>query len=301
MKIKYHDYRFKADTRAMIETANAIIEEYQAAGYSLTLRQIYYQHVARGLIENTERSYKRLGSIINKARLAGLIDWTAIEDRTRFVRSLNHWSSPADIIKTAADQFRLDKWGGQETRVEVWVEKDALISIVETVCNDFDIAFMSCRGYVSQSEMWAAARRLGGYHVGGFGRLVLVHLGDHDPSGIDMTRDIQDRLDMFDAGVTVERVALNMDQIEKFKPPPNPAKMTDSRFSGYLAKYGDESWELDALDPASLSKIIYDAVEPYLDRDKWNAVEEVEGIQRSDLVGVSESWDEIVANLREGK
>lgn len=80
-------------------------------------------------------------------------------------------------------------------------------------------------------------------------RRVILHLGDHDPSGIDMTRDISDRLELFGADVEVKRIALNWDQIDEFTPPPNPAKLSDSRAGAYIAEYGDESWELDALEP----------------------------------------------------
>ena len=49
----------------------------------MTVRQIYYQLVARGHVENTVRSYDNVQALINNARLAGLLDWDSMEDRER--------------------------------------------------------------------------------------------------------------------------------------------------------------------------------------------------------------------------
>ncbi|MBY9084115.1 hypothetical protein KIH86_07660, partial [Paenibacillus sp. HN-1] len=125
MKIAYKEVKFRSASRVLIEQVNAIIREYEEMGYSLTLRQVYYQLVSRDVIPNNERSYKNLGNLISEARLAGLIDWTAIEDRTRTLRRNSHWSSPASIIRSAASSFAFNKWDDQDYYVEVWVEKDA--------------------------------------------------------------------------------------------------------------------------------------------------------------------------------
>src|SRR2546428_272641 len=101
-KLWYASTRFSPKSRETIAQANVIIADYEAQGFTLTLRQAYYQFVSRGLIPNTDREYKRLGSIINDARMAGLIDWDSIEDRTRFLRSLSHWDDPSDIMDGAA-------------------------------------------------------------------------------------------------------------------------------------------------------------------------------------------------------
>lgn len=226
-KRKYKDIRFHGKSLETIERVNAIVEEYEAQGYELTLRQVYYQLVARGFIPNNERSYKNLGSLINDGRLAGLIDWYAIVDRTRNLRRNSHWNCPEDVIDSARYSYMLDRWKNQPNYVEVWVEKDALIGIVSQICRELDVPHFSCRGYTSQSEMWSAAQRF--IRQNHRESRTIIHLGDHDPSGIDMTRDIQERMDMFGADVYVKRVALTMEQIEKFSPPPNPTKLSDAR------------------------------------------------------------------------
>jgi hypothetical protein len=121
---------FRPDSQRIIEQAVEIIEDYTAQGFTLTLRQLYYQFVARDLIPNRQSEYKRLGSIINDARLAGLIDWDMIEDRTRNVRKVSAWESPQEIVSAIAEQYKEDLWAGQSQRVEVWIEKDALVGVV---------------------------------------------------------------------------------------------------------------------------------------------------------------------------
>ena len=220
-RICYIERSFYTKARAVVDQANAICEEYAAQGLDLTLRQLYYQFVARGLIANKQSEYDRLGSIVNDARLAGDLDWEFIVDRTRNLMGISHHDSPADLIRDAARRFHTDKWSNQPTRVEVWVEKDALVGVLESVCPSEDVDFFACRGYVSQSEMWAAAQRIERYIIAKQAVLVL-HLGDHDPSGIDMTRDVRERLELFiredlwNSAVNdleVKRIALNMDQI----------------------------------------------------------------------------------------
>jgi hypothetical protein len=174
--------------------------------------------------------------------------------------------------------------------MEVWIEKDALIGVIDGVCRELDVPFFSCRGYVSDSEMWTAA-----YNRMDKGeQTIVLHLGDHDPSGIDMTRDIRERLDLFsmEADIEVRRIALTMDQIDELKPPPNPAKITDSRFEGYAAEYGDESWELDALEPQYIADLIQTAVFGERDVDLWDAAYQEQETERQQIQDVIDKWGE---------
>jgi hypothetical protein len=277
-KICYRPVDFKPSSLAKIKQANEIIAEYGKAGYELTLRQLYYQFVARDLIPNTPKSYDNLGELINNARLAGLVDWHAIIDRTRNLSKVSTWESPRDIVQACASQFRYDLWKDQDNYVEVWVEKDALGGIVDRACQTYRVPWFSCRGYTSQSEMWSAAQRLKGHILQGQ-TCVVIHLGDHDPSGIDMTRDVEGRLHEFarTTQIEVRRIALNMDQVQQYGPPPNPAKVTDSRYASYQAEHGDESWELDALEPSVIDALIQKEVESLVDADTWQ-----EGVDREE-------------------
>jgi len=281
--IEYIPRRFSKASQVLIAHANAIIEEYAEQGFVMTLRQLYYQFVSRDLLGNTPREYDRLERIISNGRNAGLIDWEAIEDRTRNVQSNSHWDGVSDILDAVAQQFRYDLWENQRHRVEVWVEKEALSGVFDAVCRELDVPLLACRGFLSQSEMWAAGRRFKRY-AAEMQSPVVIYLGDHDPSGIDMTRDNFDRLKLYsERYVEVHRIALNMDQVQRYQPPPNPAKSTDSRFTGYVEKYGDESWELDALSPAVLVKLVRDAVADYRDEYLWDAAVKDQQEARDDL------------------
>jgi hypothetical protein len=291
-KIFYRNTKFREASRVMIEHADSIIEEYQNQGYTLTLRQLYYQFVSRDLIPNSQKSYSCLGDLINNARLAGVLDWDAIEDRTRNVLSRSHWTSPGDIIYSAARSFGIDRWKDQRYRAEVWVEKEALVGVFERICSQFDVPLFACRGFVSQSEMWRAAMRMQTHHLEG-NDVVVLHFGDHDPSGIDMTRDIRDRFELFGVPVAVRRIALNMDQVKQYNPPPNPAKNTDSRYKDYADRYGEKSWELDALEPKTLVKLVKSNIEDLLDFDLWNKTKNEEDKHKKNLMKAAQHWDAV--------
>lgn len=274
MKQFYIHRAFRQDALALIDTMNAIIEDYLAQGFVLTVRQLYYQLVAKDVVANTIQEYKRIASIINDAKLAGLVDWDAIEDRTRdFVRQ-TRWESGSAILDAAATGFHMDMWKGQNNRLFVIVEKEALVGVLEGVCREFDMPLLAARGYPSGSVLreFALQDMLPSLQEQDQ-TPVLLHLGDHDPSGIDMSRDLSDRLSLFcEEGGAFEfkRIALNMAQVKKLKPPENPAKVTDSRFEGYRRVHGESSWELDALSPAYLATLIRENVIPYIDQATWS-------------------------------
>jgi hypothetical protein len=284
MKEAFVEKSFKPESLATVETVNAILAEYEADGYTLTLRQLYYQLVARGFTENSQRSYKRLGDLVNNARLAGLIDWAMIEDRGRETITPPHWRNPGEIVNAAASQFAVDKWADQTNHVEVMVEKQALEGVLIPVCRSLDIPFTANKGYSSSSTMYEAGKRLADYAAQGKAIWVL-YLGDHDPSGIDMTRDVDDRLTLFTGGymLEVKRLALNFDQVEVLKPPENPAKETDARFAAYTARFGPSSWELDAIEPRTLAGLVTTAVEGLRDPVLWAEAVEREKAMRAEL------------------
>lgn len=291
-KIAYVNKQFRSDTYEIINTANDIIAEYAAQGLSLTLRQLYYRFVTRGL-PNTEKSYNRLGDVINDARLAGLIDWEAIVDRTRHLIQNVVYSGPADVIGTAALSYRRNLWEGQTFRPEIWIEKNALIDVIHGVCTELDVPHFACVGYNSQSEMWEAGQRLLEYECKGYTPIVM-YLGDHDPSGLDMSRDIEDRLTMFTGGpVRIARLALNIGQVEQYGLAPNPTKMTDSRAEDYVRQFGSQSWELDALEPQVIIDLVRKSIEDMTDKSALKKAQECEKADIKQLYGLTAYWEEI--------
>jgi hypothetical protein len=304
-RIPYIPRRFSAAQLDTIRKVNSIISTYSAQGYSLTLRQVYYQFVARDWIPNNFRSYKNLGNLITAARRAGEIDWNAITDRTRNLQGgYGGLDDPAQTINPY--YFVTDHWEGQPHRVEVWVEKDALVDVIGRAAGRYGVPYFSCRGYTSDSEVWSAARRLEGYLDDITGDVTILHLGDHDPSGIDMSRDIQDRLELFiarDRGYSainrleIRRIALNMDQVEQYGPPPNPAKITDSRAKGYIELHGDESWELDALEPSVLDELIQSHIAPMIDPEPWEEQMEKQRKGRATLSAIKDNYSAVIEYL----
>jgi len=317
-KIKYIEKNFQSSSLVLIEQAENIITSYMGRGYELTLRQLYYQLVAKDIIPNTERSYNRLGRLIADAREAGLIDWLAIVDRTRNRKGLTLWEDPGQIIKAAYDSFRIDKWVNQPFRPMVWVEKEALAGVVSRAClaANVQVNYVSCRGYMSASTIWREANQL--LRLSNLGQHpVIIHLGDHDPSGIDMTRDNLERLEKYsglrgsqfvgsgesvvgqieenaESDFSLLRLALNMDQVEQYDPPPNPAKITDSRWADYVTTYDTRSsWELDALDPDILVDLIQDTIWGLVDSGLWDDAKAQENEYLDVLAYVKDNWQEL--------
>lgn len=282
MKIQFRVINFRYDSLDRIELCNKIIEDYQGQGLRLTLRQLYYQLVTRNAIPNIERSYKNLSTLVSDARLAGLMDWNAIEDRVRQPRKPSEFSDLKDLIEAAIYTYRLPRWEGQEYYAELWVEKDALAGVLSPLASEFHVTLMVNRGYSSQSAMFESAERFNRA-----GRTpILFYLGDHDPSGEDMVRDIQDRLVMFGVSdIEVQKLALTMKQVQEYNPPPNPAKVSDPRAAAYIQKHGDSSWEVDALPPEVLTKIIRAAFEGIVDTKKMDAIKKKEVSDKATLRG----------------
>jgi DNA topoisomerase VI subunit A len=275
----YQPYKlihFSDEKWQLILLMNTIIEDYQSQGFVLTVRQLYYQLVARDAIPNTENSYKRITGIVNDARIAGVMDWDAIEDRTREFVVNPHWDSAAEILESAANSFAMDMWTDQDYRVFVIVEKEALVGILQGVCSEHDVPLLAARGYPSGTVLRDFAKRMLIPAYEQQQETIILHLGDHDPSGIDMSRDLEERLTMFtpdddcDRLLDFRRIALSMDQIEELKPPPNPAKSTDARFKEYRKQFGSKSWELDAIPPQSLVELVRTHIEQFISPSRWN-------------------------------
>jgi hypothetical protein len=304
MKEAFTPKRFGSEAREMISTINNILDSYQAQGYDLSLRQLYYQLVSKNIVPNTEKSYKNVGSLVSDARLAGEIDWSMIKDRGRETTQNPHWGNPADFLESVARQYRFDLWHNQPCYLEVMVEKQALEGVLEPVCRKWDVPFTANKGYSSSSALYEASKRFVEKSEEGK-ELHIIYLGDHDPSGIDMTRDVGERLDIFiktslnrcdeigpneEPIIHVFRSALNIDQVKKLNPPENPAKLTDTRAAGYIECFGMSSWELDAIEPASLASLVEGAILKVLDEDKFDAEVAKQQKGRKDILAFAEQY-----------
>lgn len=275
--------KFNEERELKIKRTLEILEDYE--DQRLTARQIYYQFVSRGWLANNVKNYKNLTVLLTDARYAGRIDWDSIEDRGREPSIPQQWDNIEGIVETALRAFRLPRWKGQDHYVELWVEKQALAGILQPLASRFHVTLMVNKGYSSASAMKDAADRMieacqDEDDEGSRKTPILFYLGDHDPSGEDMVRDVNDRLVEFGVEeLDVRKLALTMSQITRWNPPPNPAKLTDSRAAKYIEQYGDSSWELDALPPRELNRLIENAFRSVINKelmDEMIAEEEAE-------------------------
>lgn len=278
MKEQFINVSFQKKSLALLDNCNDIIEQYQSQGLRLSLRQLYYQLVSRNIIENTERAYKNVGKLVSQGRLAGILDWKAIEDRIRVPRKVAEWDSPAQILNICIEQYRIPRWNDQDNYVELWCEKDALAGVLTPITEEYHVTLMINRGYSSQSAMKEAAERL--QKADQRGKLASIrYIGDLDPSGEDMVRDVEDRLTLLTRGAfdfDVIKVAITPEQVAQYNPPPNPAKMSDSRAARFVAEFGQYSYEADALPPDVLDQIVRDEITSYIDFDVWEESIEAE-------------------------
>lgn len=266
----YRQDNLRAKTLQTIELINQVLEEAKRDNVAMSLRQVYYKFVKNDWIPNSDREYKKLGDALDAGRMNGLISWTAIVDMNRSLYGTNTQDAPEQLLEGLDNKFHLDLWADQQWRPEVWVEKLGMLNVIGSICSKLRVDYYACKGYDSQTMSWQAGRRMARYIAKGQ-RPIIFHMGDHDPSGLDMTRDNRERLELFcGVPVTVVRLALNMDQIEELSPPPNPAKLSDSRAAAYIEEHGDNSWEIDALEPTYIRRLIQENVERLRDEDRWS-------------------------------
>jgi len=284
----------------LLDAARAYAEKYRDDGYSLTLRQLYYALVSDKLIPNAQNSYKRLGDVLGEARFAGEFEMDLIVDRGRKAGGSKQAEVKVDVNAAEREArnyvgaipywaINIDRWFGQQTHVSVWVEKDALSGVFEKPCKDLGVGFFACKGYPSHSALWEWLKQLEKAHQrsqepveDNDGRIdvpppieeaVVLYFGDHDPDGWQIHRSAEAALNAFAdvycldiPPIRFRRMALNMDQIRQYNPPPLPAKTTSSRYASYQQEHGtDDAWELDALKPRVLDKLIRDSVAEHWD------------------------------------
>jgi len=251
----------------------AILNELKAYR-PLTLRQVYYQLVGKGYIENKVSEYGMLSRLLKQARLDGYIPWEWIEDRVRAYHDLTGWGGADSFIKASLEQFlrgySRDLLQSQEVYLEIWIEKDALSSIFTRVARPYTIPVVVCRGFSSVSFLNDYKKRLE-YCQGQ--RPILLYFGDFDPSGVEMLKameiTLQEELEV--EGIEFKRVALLREHIAEHHLPHSPEalKKTDSRAFKHIAEYGELAVELDALRPDILEAKIREAIEGEIDLELY--------------------------------
>lgn len=300
-KIKFRDVRLSKSNKERLDAINGIIIEYQKEGYKLTLRQLYYQLVSRDVIPNKQSEYSKLSNLLKEGRMGGIVDWDAIEDRLRQPSKPSSWDTPQDAMESLIAQYKLPRMEGQHNYIEVWVEKDALSGVLKRVTQKYHIPILVNRGYSSASAMFDAYNRfrngieeiIANEESDG-ANVIIFYLGDFDPSGMDMIRDIEDRIREFATKhfeyfpLSVIPIALTKEQIRKYNPPPNPAKRTDPRANKFIEEHGATSWEVDALPPNVLNKLLEDAIKENINIDRYEEIVNRESADKEKLQALIE-------------
>lgn len=281
-----------------------IVRDYQEDGYTLTLRQLHYQLVTKNWIVNHDTAYKKLGTILDDCRYAGIIDWSAIEDRGRVPYLEYAVNDIENALQDTYDQYKLDRQRNQNNVIELWTEKDALSGILRRSTDKYHCRLVVNKGYSSSSAMYNAYNRIvENVKVGR--RTTILYFGDHDPSGLDMVRDIRERLYMMlrqgkfketfisnnaEAALQIIPIGLTMRQIEEYDLPPNPTKLTDTRSAKYVEEFGPTCWEVDALNPRVLTQLVDDNIEDLIDMYKYEELRELEEKEKAELKTIIDQY-----------
>ncbi len=254
---------------------NAIIEI--AAEYErMSLRQLYYQLVSRGVIEKTEAAYKRTADAATQMRFNGSLPYRKIADGSRSRKAVYAHSGLQEALENAHEMYRRNYWIDQPHYVEIWCEKDALTGVIEPVCRAYGVTYVATRGFPSVTLRYESAMEIMATEK----PATIFYFGDHDASGQQISTNLEEELRQHGADVTVFRVALNPEQVHAHNLPTRQGKKTDSRQAAFAAQFGDASVELDALPPDALTDLVRESIVSMINPAAWAAAEEVEELER---------------------
>ncbi len=268
-------------TKQMLEYAYQVLQ----ANHPMTVRQVYYQLVAAQIIENKRTQYQAVSDMLVQARLDGTIPWDWMEDRLRRPREVDQWPDISDFSQTAAYWYRRSVWPTQPRYVEVWVEKDALSGIFEDITRPYGVTLCVGRGYDGWDSIHNAAERYDEQTTDGRDTTVL-YFGDFDPSGEDMVRSLEERLNRLEVYPTIIKCALTADDIKRYNLPPAFTKSTDTRQAGFVALHGDVAVELDALPVNVLRQRIKDEVQARMDLNALRQCLAAEKADKANILGL---------------
>ena len=269
---------------------NEILAQYDSA----TIRQIYYRMVSPPYqyMDNTRSMYCSFDAMLTRAREEGLVDWRKIADHTRnnITPDEYYYDDAMDYLETKREGLRwwsfnynVDYWENQPYCVRVFIEKDALAQVVSSVALEYKITTIPGRGYNSVTQLMALADEFRQIDKS----IIVLYFGDFDPTGLDIDRSASERLSAYsETDIKLVRMALTESDIQGL--PPNPTKASDPRAEGYVQKYGNRCWELDALPPNELQNRVRASIKAYIDEVQWQKDREREKADRDYVDEVAE-------------
>lgn len=253
----------------------------------MTVRQVFYQAVTRGLIKKSEAEYKQtVVRLLTEMRKSGELPWYWIADNSRWMRKPRTHSSLEVMLEESAKFYRRSLWEDQDAYVEVWLEKDALSGVLYDVTSQWDVPLMVTRGYPSFSFLAGAAEVIEDEAAAGKD-VYLYYFGDYDPSGMDISRHVEEELGRLAAAeIAFERVAVNPEQIIGLGLQTRPTKKTDSR----AKHFSGESVEVDAIEPSRLRNMAEECITRHLDEELYRKTLLIEEAERETLRTVAKQY-----------
>lgn len=282
----------------LIQAINILTDEQPC-----TLRQLFYRLVSAGAMPNSQSDYKRLGTLMTRAREKKMISRRWIVDHTRASDKPSSWSGLNDFADTVRRAYRKDYWASLDHHVEVFVEKDAVAGTIQPVTRENDVSLHVCRGYSSVSfaseiaEEWSRIQK----------PIFALYLGDFDPSGFDIERDLREKLERYSGrlhmgenvdhgtnGFCWARLGVRAEDFDELDLIRLPIKHSDNRARGFIAEHGDAGAEIDAIPPSELRRRVAEAIDDHIDVGRWNKLMEVEALER-------QTWNKLLTGLHESE
>jgi hypothetical protein len=269
--------RNRDQMKAFLEAIQSILD---GEGDKITIRHLFYRLVSQNVIPKLESEYKGLCGHLSKWRKSDHIPWSAFADNTRWHIAPRSFDSMEEALRNTADTYRRNLWTNQPSYIEVWVEKDAIASIVAAAANSFGVPVFVCRGFASLSSLYDAAETFRRASEAGK-KVIIYHLGDWDPSGVAAGESaLQTFRDEFGLELDFVRAAVTQEQIIEFALPTRPVKHTDTRAAKWT---GGECVELDAMRPAEIRRIVENCITRHIDQHAWEITKQAEASEREAL------------------
>jgi hypothetical protein len=273
--------------------------------YAMTLRQLYYALVSISAILKTEAGYGKLRRVIVALREDGTIPWDWLVDHTRSVFAVRTWDGIEGLLTDSATLYRRDLMRQQDVAIQLWAESDSIGSVITQVADRYTIPTFIGRGYSARGYLWSAARDAVAAHEAGK-TVVILHVGDFDPSGVDIFRDVEETLRIYATAVLVgrpasyvrqlenrdhwthwlefERLALTQEQVDEYGLPSRPPKASDVRTAKFT---GSGAVEVEALPVEALLAIVEQAIVEWIDPGELQVAKLAEASEREIAVRIA--------------
>jgi len=281
----------KKPRRGMAEASlDLIAEMYDIAKATqpITGRGIGYKLFTRKLIASmSTNEMQKVYRLLRIARENGHIPWDWIVDETRELERVSTWSNPDQYARTVARSYRRDFWDQQPCRVEVWSEKGTIRGVLKPVLDQYATGFRVMHGFTSATAVNEVASDVGD------GRdLVVLYVGDFDPSGMFMSEcDLPKRLEEYGGDhVKFTRIALTADQTEGLPSFAASDKRKDPRHKWFIEHHGTRCWEIDAMDPRDLRECTEQAIKELIEPVAWARCEAVNAAELESLQTILSGW-----------